>query len=57
MQNICHLKPLNSDANSEEDTDSETDVAATLSQQVEEVKDRVISPKGNGNNKKVADKK
>ena len=26
-----YLKPLNSDANSEEDTDSETDVAATLS--------------------------
>ena len=51
---VTDLKPLDSDANSEEDTDGEADVAAALSNRVDEVEDVVVLAKCYGDNHEVA---
>ena len=57
LKQFTYLEPFNCDANSEEDTESQTDVTATLGYRVDEVEDMVISTKGNRDNKEVTEKK
>ena len=55
--NPYYLEPLYRNANSEEDTDSQTDVTATLGYRVDDGEDMVISAKSNGNDKEVTEEK
>ena len=50
-----YLEPLHRNANSEEDTDSQTDVTATLGYRVDDGEDMVIPAESNWDNKEVTE--
>ena len=51
-----HLKPLNADADSEEDAEGKTDVTDTLGYGVDDGEDMVSPAKSNGGDKEVTEK-
>ena len=55
-KNLSYLKPLKTNANSEEDTDSKTDVTETLSYRVDDGENVFLPAKSNGNDKEVGEK-
>ena len=55
-KNLSYLKPLKTNANSEEDTDSKTDVTETFGYRVDDGENVFRPAKSNGNDEEVGEK-